>query len=246
MVAPKDSVCKMTTRLGLILPSMPDIGEWRVETHSYYSANEIAASVDVIRSAVGPKALVPLTVRIEQRTPVAQGKTKHFPVVVVELRGATAGEILAASMGVKELSIGPPERKAIGAARPDYVAQAKAAVDIEEWREVWNSALAAGHLDDQLKAELAEVGKTLAPPKPIPSATPNGEVDAEIIDDEADDPDEVDREYAAIINNCPDGWDMTRLNREFALQNGGTTLSTGTVAELRAFRAWPPTGGAAQ
>jgi hypothetical protein len=42
-VAPRDRACKMTTRLNVILPEMPDIGAWRVETHSYHAANEIAA-----------------------------------------------------------------------------------------------------------------------------------------------------------------------------------------------------------
>jgi hypothetical protein len=91
---PKGKVCAATTRLNVILPDMPDVGIYRVETHSFYAANEIAATVDLIRNATGGHAAVPIRLRIEQRQRVANGQTKKFPVVVVELRGATAGQIL--------------------------------------------------------------------------------------------------------------------------------------------------------
>lgn len=94
-VAPRDAACKMTTRLNVMLPDLPDIGAWRVETHSFYSANEMAAAVDMLKGGIGESALIPVRLRIEQRTAVRQGKTKHFPVVAVELRGGTAGQVLA-------------------------------------------------------------------------------------------------------------------------------------------------------
>lgn len=246
-VAPKDETCKMTTRLGVILPDMPDIGVWRVETHSFYSANEIAAAVDMMRAAVGPQGLVPLRLRIEQRTRVSGGQTKHFPVVAVELRGATSGQVLEAAAGLMELvaSTVPPARTAIGPGRPDYVTQAKAAKHLEAWREVWTAASAAGHLDKQLKTELAEIGKALkapdaATPGQVQTAKAEGDTEAEVIDVEPEDDDELDKAYAAVVEKSP--WDMDRLNTEFASRNGGTTLNTGTVAELRAFLAWMPGG----
>lgn len=106
--APRDLACKMTTRLNVILPEMPDIGAWRVETHSYHSANEIAAAVDVLKGSIGSEALIPVRLRIEQRTRVAQGKTKQFPVVAVELRGATAGQVLSGAVRVEATGAGLP------------------------------------------------------------------------------------------------------------------------------------------
>jgi hypothetical protein len=244
-VAPKDSTCKMTTRLNVILPQMPDIGVFRVESHSYYAASEIAATVDMLRSAAGPDALIPISLRIEPRKRVSGGKTKQFPVIAVELRGATAGQVLEAAGELKALAAASGAR-AIEAARPDYAAQAEAAASPDEFNAVATAAEAAGHMDDVLKARLTEIWKAKtqasAQSKPIPSAVPNGEVDAEVVDAEIDDPDDVDQAYAAVIDNCPDGWDMARLNVEFAKRNGGTTLNTGTAAELRAFRAWMPGG----
>ncbi|MER7126684.1 hypothetical protein [Micrococcus luteus] len=107
--APRDEACKMTTRLNVILPEMPDIGAWRVETHSFYSANEMAAAVDVLKGSIGEQALIPVRLRIEQRTRVAQGKTKQFPVVAVELRGSTAGQVLAGAAQVVPVGTGSVE-----------------------------------------------------------------------------------------------------------------------------------------
>lgn len=102
---PKGKVCSATTRLNVFLPDMPDVGVFRTETHSYYAAQEIAGAVDLIRSAVGPDAIIPIRLRIEQRQRKAEGKTKNFPVVVVELRGITTGQVLGASvMGGRELA----------------------------------------------------------------------------------------------------------------------------------------------
>jgi hypothetical protein len=92
--AGKDAVCKPTTRLNVIVPDLPDMGVWRMETHSYYAANEVTAAVDVLKGSLGDRAMVPVRLRIEQRTRVARGQTKHFPVVALELRGGTAGQVL--------------------------------------------------------------------------------------------------------------------------------------------------------
>jgi hypothetical protein len=87
--------CRPHTRLNVILPDLPDLGVWRMESKGFYAANEIPAAVDLIYHATGGKVAVPVRLRIEPRKRVAQGKTKNFPVIVVEIRGATAGQILS-------------------------------------------------------------------------------------------------------------------------------------------------------
>src|SRR5688572_24225369 len=156
-VAPRDRACKMTTRLNVILPEMPDIGAWRVETHSYHAANEIAAAVDVLNGSIGSEALIPVRLRIEQRTRVAQGKTKQFPVVAVELRGATAGQVLAGS--AQGLSLGAstaPAAVASGkraeiesspaptATAEDFIAAAQGASSLEDLSVTLEVAQRAG------------------------------------------------------------------------------------------------------
>ena len=100
------NVCRITSRLNVVLPQMPDIGAWRLETHSYYAAAELAAHVDLIRASTGGQYALPVRLRIEKRDRMVQGEARHYSVPVVELRGVTAGQIMSGSVGpsVDELS----------------------------------------------------------------------------------------------------------------------------------------------
>jgi len=59
--------------------------------------------------------------------------------------------------------------------RPDYLALAQSATSLEAWREVWNQALSAGHLDEELKTALVQRGQELkaAEQPAIAAATPS-------------------------------------------------------------------------
>jgi recombination directionality factor gp3-like protein len=258
LTAPRDAACKITTRLNVILPQMPDMGVFRVESHSFYAANEIAAAVDMIRAAVGPTRLVPVSLRIEPRTRVSGGETKKFPVIIVELRGATAGEILAATMnangelagertavGGQGAAVGGSQaRAAIGPARPDYVALAKDATTADEVTGIWNQALAAGHLDDELKAKLAPIGVALREAANTSEEAQAGEASAEAEVPEPADEDEMDRLWSLILENAPDHWDSRRVEVEFAARNNNVLPKDATEVQMGAFLQWLQNGGA--
>lgn len=56
---------------------------------------------------------------------------------------------------------------------PNYMADARAAESLAEWREVWQRAKDAGHLTDALKAELTPIGEALkAGPEPTEPTIP--------------------------------------------------------------------------
>lgn len=99
-------VCRPTSRLSVFL-DLPDFVLWTLETHSHYAALEMAATVDLIKGRVGTEDPIPVALRIDQRSRVAAGKTKHFPVVVIELRGTTTREILMGRAPALELDAGP-------------------------------------------------------------------------------------------------------------------------------------------
>jgi hypothetical protein len=153
----KDKVCAATSRLNVVLPDMPDVGVWRVETHSWYAANELAGTVDMVLSGTGGKGLVPVTLRIEPRTRVAGGKTKQFPVVVVEIRGVTTRQALTGPLPTA-VALDPAGSSravaAIEAPRHDYLADAEAALTVDDVQDVYRAAHAAGHLTDDLIAAL--------------------------------------------------------------------------------------------
>jgi len=233
-VAPRDEACKVTTRLNVILPSMPDIGAWRVETHSYYSANEMAAAVDVMKGSIGDAAMIPVRLRIEQRTRVAAGQTKHFPVVAVELRGATAGQLLAGNTSA--VAIGGAERQAIEAgtaAAPggrDFVAEIQAAESREKVVEVWGAAKAAANhgvpvdataVESAARTRVAELEPPVDTPPP-PDAPPAGQ--------------SVDGLWMQIIAAWP-GDSTAEIEVAFAKRYEGLLPDSADVAQLAEFLA---------
>lgn len=235
----KDKRCNLTTRLNLILPAMPDVGVWRVESHGFWAANEIAATVDVIRSATGGNSLVPVNVRIEPRTRVSQGQTKQFPVIVLGLRGVTAGQILsgtAPGINVATGEIGGTAPAAIEAAGApdcsDFIDRAMESKNAGEVREIWRDASAAGCLDAEvtigdrtltLKAVLTTLGEGFN--KAAAKA-----VEVEPADTDADKAAVWTQVLAAAAPRTTD-----EVLAEFARASGGKEPAAATVAELAAF-----------
>jgi hypothetical protein len=153
----KDTVCSTTSRLNVMLPDLSGMGMWRAETHSFYAAQEWGGMVDMVLAGTDGKGFVPVTLRIEPRQVVREGKTKKFPVVVVELRGVTPRQALAGPM-TATAALAPATagqaRAAIEAPRPDYLADAQAALTVDDVQDVYRAAHAAGHLTDDLIAAL--------------------------------------------------------------------------------------------
>jgi hypothetical protein len=187
----KDKVCAATSRLNVVLPDMPDVGVWRVETHSWYAANELAGTVDMVLSGTGGKGLVPVTLRIEPRTRVAGGQTKHFPVVVVEIRGVTTRQALTGPLPTA-VALDPTGTRAVAAIeapRPDYLADADGALTVDDVQDVYRAAFAAGHLTDDLIAALkvrADAIKTESQKDPEPDA--DGVYPVEFVEDRPERP----------------------------------------------------------
>lgn len=241
-VAPRDAACKVTTRLNVILPEMPDIGAWRVETHSYYAANEMAAAVDVIKGAIGADALIPISLRIEQRTRVAQGQTKQFPVIAVELRGATAGQILA---GVAPAAAIEAEQRAALTAPAGPAEHIKTALNSGTTAELTTALRAAqaagfaGNLadpDDSVAA--AFVGRKRYLDGLDRVADEAGEYQDEPPGEAAPPPAPLrtpDELWADIVNAAGSAWTMSALEGAFAERNEGVHPSTATAAQLDGF-----------
>ncbi|MGW4825039.1 recombination directionality factor [Streptomyces sp. NPDC004227] len=179
----KGTVCSATSRLNVMLPDLSGMGMWRAETHSFYAASEWGGMVDMVLAGTNGQGFVPVTLRIEPRQVVRAGQTKKFPVVVVELRGVTPRQALAGPMtAAVALEPGSSSQAvaAIEAPRPDYLAEAQAALTADDVGDVYRRAHAAGHLNDELIAEL----KTIADRIKDEAAGPDedGAYEAEVVD----------------------------------------------------------------
>lgn len=91
-LATAGQACKPTTRLNVILPDIPDLGVWRLESHGYYAATELSGTVDVLSSA---SRLLPARLRLEQREVKRPGKAAaQFAVPVLELPTVRVSELV--------------------------------------------------------------------------------------------------------------------------------------------------------
>ena len=205
----KGSVCSATTRLNVFLPEMPDVGVFRAETHSFYSAQEIAGAVDLIKSAVGGDKIIPIRLRIEQRQRKAGGQTKKFPVIVMELRGISTGDVLAGSVmggalpAPRREEIAEPSRPAIEAApvQLDHssvertLRMIQAGGTLDDLRLVWPEAKASGL--EELALKIADEFKQAAA---VVVEQPSGDADAL---------------WAEIMRTVPSEWSTSRVEEDF-------------------------------
>lgn len=83
---PEQRECDPHTRLSVILPDLPGMGVWRLDTQSYYAAVELAGLVDLIVAHSARGVLLPARLRLEQRSVKRAGEAaKRFGVPVLDI-----------------------------------------------------------------------------------------------------------------------------------------------------------------
>lgn len=90
--------CKLITRVNLMIPDLPGLGVFRLDTSSYYAAVEIGDTARLMQIARDQGVFLPAVARIEQRQRVAGGQTKKFPVPVLEML-ATFRDLATGAIG---------------------------------------------------------------------------------------------------------------------------------------------------
>ena len=221
---PKGTVCDTKSRLKVILPDMPGMGAWRVETGSFYAADEMAGMIDVIRGTVGDQALIPIRLRIEPRTRIAGGQTKQFVVPVLELRGVTAGELLGGTFAGIASVESAKQQKAIGTGNGDmqkiaelYLERARQCTDMEAVAKLWHEAKDSGHLTNYLEDELRKIVETLKPAESPVSG----------------DPEVLWQQILTITGE--QGMSLSDVEEEFARINEGVTTEHAGAAEMQKY-----------
>lgn len=95
-LAQKGRACKPTTRLWVILPKLPDLGRWRLESHGYYAAVELAGMAEIAAMATARGIMLPARLRIDQRRRKIPGQpTREYIVPVLELPETNFGQLVA-------------------------------------------------------------------------------------------------------------------------------------------------------
>lgn len=240
---PEQRQCKPTTRLNVVLSEIEGVGVWRLESHGYYAALELPGVAELLAQTGG---YVEAFLGLEQRTAKRDGQTRHWMVPTIDL-AVTPAALMAGAASVGTAVASGPQRAAIEAPRPDYLRLAAVAKTPAAVRELYEQAVAAGHMNkaiaDALTARAAELG---APAKTKPESTPSqaasapvpdaeGVYDAEVVDD---DPADVQAVWFQIIAAAGQhGLTTEQVEAGFAKLNGGTHPSSGSVAQMNRYLA---------
>lgn len=211
--------CKPTTRLNVVLRDMPGIGVWRLESHGWNAAVELPGLAAFVAAADG---MVPAFLTLEERIVKSGGETRKFMVPGIDVEVTPSQLLAGAPTGVSELTAGAgpagTAQAAIEGSRPDYAAQATAAADLEGVRVIWKQASEAGHLTDELAAQLMAIGNSKVTPAEPP----------------ADSGETADELWMLIVNAAPEGWHTSDLLADFEQVNG-LPPGEATTEQLRAY-----------
>lgn len=109
MCNPDDRACDITTRVSFMLPEIPGLGVWRLDSKGWNAAVELPGTLEVLMMAAARNTFVPAVLRIEHRTKKEPGKgTRRFVVPVLDLPDVKIGDLLAAAGGSPALAINAP------------------------------------------------------------------------------------------------------------------------------------------
>jgi hypothetical protein len=240
---PEQRSCKPTTRLNVVLSEIEGVGVWRLESHGYYAALELPGVAELLAQTGG---YVEAFLGLEQRTAKRDGQTRHWMVPTIDL-AVTPAALMAGAASVSASVAGGPQRAAIEAPRPDYLRLAAVAASADAVRELYEQAVAAGHMTkaiaDALTARAAELGaKPKEPARPAPQQAPepapdeDGVYEAEVVD--APDPAEVQGIWFQVIAAAGvHGLTTGQVEAGFAQRHGGVHPSNATVAQMNDYLA---------
>jgi hypothetical protein len=87
---PENRSCAIHTRLSVMVPDLPGLGVWRLDTSGYYAAVELGGVVDLAAGFAEAGRLIPARLRLEQRSvkrikPDGKTETRRFAVPVLDL-----------------------------------------------------------------------------------------------------------------------------------------------------------------
>lgn len=107
---PENRTCKATSRLSVLLPDIAGLGLWRLESHGYYAAVELAGAVDLITQMAGAQSVVPARLRLERRESrrLIDGEAKVFKYAVPVI------DLDVSILGVRQIAMQVGDQQTVG------------------------------------------------------------------------------------------------------------------------------------
>lgn len=117
-LASKGKACKPTSRLSVMLPDVADLGIWRLESHGFHAATELAAGAEIFAMATRHGAMISADLRLQEREatrrPGEPIRTFYVPAVSFRHTLASLGVLEAGTRPAAALTAGAPTPTAGG------------------------------------------------------------------------------------------------------------------------------------
>jgi hypothetical protein len=130
------AACKPHTRVNLILPDIPGVGVWTLESNGDNAADELGMAAQVLDMAGAGGRMVPATLRMETRKRMVRNEPRQYVVPVLqitrtlrELAAASGAQEVLSALGpatgsVPAVTAAPAEPEAAPEAAPEALPQA--------------------------------------------------------------------------------------------------------------------------
>ena len=171
---PDERACKPTLRVSLALHRIPGLGVWRYESHGFYAATELPATLDLLAAASGRGQYLTGFLRLEERASKTKANgTRRYLVPVLDLE-QTIGELAGIPSSHVAAELANPAPVAVEATRAalpaagalpahdvrettDTHLPSDAVANADEKRMIWVSAQNIGLTKEDLDEMLAEL-----------------------------------------------------------------------------------------
>lgn len=80
-----DRECDPHTRLNVLLPEVKGLGHWLLTTSGWNAAKELPGIIEALQSISVAGEIVQARIRIDKRTEIKEGQTRHFNVPVIDV-----------------------------------------------------------------------------------------------------------------------------------------------------------------
>lgn len=94
MCDPEGRDCQIMTRLNVMLPKLPGLGVWLLQSHGWNAASVLPGTLDLLQMAAAEQSFIPALLRLEARTSKKDGTTRKFVVPVIDLPDVRIGELI--------------------------------------------------------------------------------------------------------------------------------------------------------
>ena len=138
--------CVPHTRLSVLLPDLPGVGSWLLQSNGWNAALELPGSVDLLQRAAAAGVLLPAYLMLQQRSEVKAGQTRRYAVPVIDIR-TSFNQLLAAGGTSVALApqpeLGTPINGPARVLEPGRVSVAEGVAAVQPRKEVARRANAA-------------------------------------------------------------------------------------------------------